>query len=201
MTKKDPVNHPEHYETNGIECIDAIVASQGKDSAKEFCVCNAFKYIWRNKHKKNSVEDIKKAVWYLEKFLQLSDDKEYIRVDFDVDDILREENKGILANALAGNVGGDIAPKKENKPSWADITHKDCVEACLVLEDVLSTPVYYFIPFRDSNDDLIVFINNSGDVLLTAHMRQYNFDFSKMLVGKRVVDRNYIHKCANRKDQ
>lgn len=75
MTKKDPVNHPEHYETNGIECIDAMVASQGKDAVKEFCVCNAFKYIWRNKHKRSSVEDIKKAIWYLEKFLQLSDDR------------------------------------------------------------------------------------------------------------------------------
>lgn len=201
MTKKDAVNHPEHYETNGVECIDAIVASQGKDSAREFCVCNAFKYIWRNKHKKSSVEDIKKAVWYLEKFLQLSDDKEYIRVDFDVDDIFREENKGILANARAGNVGGDIAPKKEHVLSWADVTHKDCVEACLVLEDVLNTSVYYFIPFRDSNDDLIVFVDNDGDPLLRAHMRQYNFDFYKMLVGKGVVDKNYIHKCANRKDQ
>lgn len=201
MAKKDAVNHPEHYETNGIECIDAIVASQGKDSAKEFCVCNAFKYIWRNKHKKSSVEDIKKAVWYLEKFLQLSDDKEYIRVDFDVDDILREENKGILANALAGNVGRDISPKKEHRLSWADVTHEDCVAACLVLEDVLSTPVYYFIPFRDGYDDLIVFINNHGDVLLTAHMRRYNFDFSEMLVKKRVVDEKYIHEFANRKDK
>lgn len=188
MTKKDLVNHPAHYETNGIECIDAIIASQGKDSAKEFCLCNAFKYIWRNKHKASSVEDVKKAVWYLEKFLQLSDNKEFIRVDFDVDDILNEENKGILANALAGNVGGDIAPKKERILSWSDVTHKDCVHACLVLENLMNMPVYYFIPFRDGNDDLIVFVNNSGDIVLKAHMRQYDFDFHKMLVKKCLIE-------------
>ena len=201
MTKKDAVNHPEHYETNGIECIDAMIASQGKDSTREFCLCNAFKYIWRNKHKKSSVEDIKKAVWYLEKFLQLSDDKAYIRVDFDVDDILREENRGILANALAGNVGGDMAPKKEHKPSWADVTHKDCVEACLVLEDIMDVPVYYFIPFRDSNDDLIVFTDNYGDIVLRVHMRKYDFDFSKMLVGEGLVDKKDIQKLTDRKDK
>lgn len=201
MTKKDAVNHPEHYETNGVECIDAIVASQGKDSAKEFCVCNAFKYIWRNKHKKSSVEDIKKAVWYLEKFLQLSDNKDYIHVDFDVDDISSEKHKSILVNAISGNAGGDIAPKKEHKLSWADVTHKDCVEACLLLEDIMDVPVYYFIPFRDSNDDLIVFTNNYGDTVLKVHMRQYDFDFSKMFVGKRLVDKKNIHKLIDRKDQ
>lgn len=174
MTKKDMVNHPEHYETNGIECFDAIVASQGNDAAKDFCICNAFKYIWRNKHKNNSVEDIKKAIWYLEKFVQLSDDKDYIRVD---------------------------APKKEHKSSWADVTHKDCVEACLALEDVLDVPVYYFIPFGDSNDDSIVFTNNYGDPVLKVHMRQYDFDFSKMLVGERLVDKKDIQKLTDRKDK
>ena len=72
----DNINHPEHYETNGIECFDAILASQGEDSAKEFCICNAFKYIWRNKHKNSSTEDIKKAIWYLNKFVELSEGAE-----------------------------------------------------------------------------------------------------------------------------
>ena len=70
MTKKDMVNHPEHYETNGIECFDAIVASQGVDAAKDFCICNAFKYVWRHSHK-NGLEDIKKAIWYLNKYVEI----------------------------------------------------------------------------------------------------------------------------------
>lgn len=66
----DNVNHPSHYETNGIECIDAMKATQGVDAVRDFCICNAFKYIWRHKHK-NGAEDIKKAVWYLTKWLEL----------------------------------------------------------------------------------------------------------------------------------
>lgn len=69
-TAPDNVNHPSHYETNGIECIDAMIAAQGADAVQDFCICNAFKYIWRHKYK-NGAEDIKKAVWYLTKWLEL----------------------------------------------------------------------------------------------------------------------------------
>lgn len=72
----DPVNHPEHYETNGIECIDAMVASQGEESVKSYCVCNAFKYIWRHLHKGKSLEDIEKAIWYLKKYVDLCVDSQ-----------------------------------------------------------------------------------------------------------------------------
>lgn len=69
-TAPDNVNHPSHYETNGIECIDAMEAAQDVSAVQNFCICNAFKYIWRYKHK-NGAEDIKKAVWYLNKWLEL----------------------------------------------------------------------------------------------------------------------------------
>lgn len=69
-TASDNVNHPSHYETSGIECIVAMEAAQGADAVKDFCICNAFKYIWRHK-RKNGAEDIKKAVWYLTKWLEL----------------------------------------------------------------------------------------------------------------------------------
>lgn len=67
----DPVNNPEHYTNGGIKCFDAIVASQGREAAKDFCLCNAFKYIWRCKHKGNSLEDIEKAIWYLNKYVDI----------------------------------------------------------------------------------------------------------------------------------
>ena len=69
----DMVNHPPHYETNGIECIDAIIASQGEEAAAHFCICNAFKYIWRNSHKNDAIEDMKKAIWYLNKAIELKE--------------------------------------------------------------------------------------------------------------------------------
>lgn len=69
---EDAVNHPKHYETGKFECIDVMIEAIGKDEAKGFCLCNAFKYIYRCTKKHDSpVEDVKKAVWYLEKFLEL----------------------------------------------------------------------------------------------------------------------------------
>ncbi len=66
----DPVNHPSHYETGKFESIDVMVETQGIEDVKAFCICNAFKYIYRHK-KKNGVEDIKKAIWYLNKYVEL----------------------------------------------------------------------------------------------------------------------------------
>lgn len=70
----DSVNHPAHYTSGGIECIDAMVAALGKDSVLDFCVCNAMKYIWRHRNK-NGKEDLRKAGWYLNKAIELIGDK------------------------------------------------------------------------------------------------------------------------------
>lgn len=70
QVENDPVNHPSHYTKGGFECIDAMIASQGIEAVKDFCVCNAFKYVFRHREK-NHVEDIKKAKWYLNKYLEL----------------------------------------------------------------------------------------------------------------------------------
>lgn len=66
----DNVNHPKHYETGKFECIDVMVETQGVEAVKSFCLCNAFKYIYRTS-RKNGLEDIKKAIWYLEKYVEL----------------------------------------------------------------------------------------------------------------------------------
>ncbi len=77
MEKDDPGQHdfdvvsrPAHYTNTSIECIDAMVETQGVDAVKDFCVCNAFKYLWRH-NSKNGDEDIKKASWYLNKAVEL----------------------------------------------------------------------------------------------------------------------------------
>lgn len=66
----DNVNHPAHYENYSIECIDSMVETQGRDAVIAFCICNAFKYLWRHRAK-NGFEDIKKANWYLNKAVEL----------------------------------------------------------------------------------------------------------------------------------
>lgn len=70
MDKRDNVNHPEHYRSGGYECITVMEEVFGKGSVEDFCLLNAFKYIWRADNK-NGAEDIQKAVWYLEKYLEL----------------------------------------------------------------------------------------------------------------------------------
>ena len=68
----DPVNHPSHYETGGMECIDAMVETQGVVAVMDFCICNAFKYLWRH-GRKNGIEDVQKAIWYLNKYIKLAE--------------------------------------------------------------------------------------------------------------------------------
>lgn len=69
------VNHPSHYETGQFECIDVMLEVMGVEYVKGFCVCNAFKYLYRHRNK-NGLEDIKKAIWYLNKFVELSKGEE-----------------------------------------------------------------------------------------------------------------------------
>ena len=66
----DVVLRPKHYASTSIECIDAMRETQGDEAVKAFCVCNAFKYLWRH-NRKNGDEDIKKASWYLNKAVEL----------------------------------------------------------------------------------------------------------------------------------
>lgn len=68
----DVVNHPSHYETGKFECIDVMLETQGVEAVKDFCLCNAFKYLYRCK-RKNGLEDIKKAIWYLNKLVELEE--------------------------------------------------------------------------------------------------------------------------------
>ena len=67
----DVVNHPSHYETGNFECIDVMLETQGKEAVMNFCICNAFKYLYRCNFK-NGLEDIKKAQWYLNKYIELN---------------------------------------------------------------------------------------------------------------------------------
>ena len=60
----DSVNHPQHYQGDGIECIDAIAAALGEVGFVAFCRGNVIKYVWRVGAKGNAAEDLRKAAWY-----------------------------------------------------------------------------------------------------------------------------------------
>ena len=58
----DPVNHPTHYtdHPSGVECITIT-------EHMSFCLGNATKYIWRADLKGNSIQDLEKAIWYVQR--------------------------------------------------------------------------------------------------------------------------------------
>jgi hypothetical protein len=61
----DPVDHPSHYTSHpsGIECIQIT-------EHMSFNLGNAVKYIWRADLKGAALEDLKKAVWYVEREIE-----------------------------------------------------------------------------------------------------------------------------------
>ena len=62
---KDPINHPTHYaDSCSLECIEVMSLLFPPEGFVSYCLANAFKYMWRYRHK-NGVEDLKKAEWYL----------------------------------------------------------------------------------------------------------------------------------------
>lgn len=67
----EAVDHPSHYAGNGIECIEAIEAMQpiGIPGA-DFCRGNTVKYLWRLGRKDESLQDARKAQWYLSRLIQ-----------------------------------------------------------------------------------------------------------------------------------
>jgi len=62
----EKVNHPAHYNTGKVEVIDAI-----EDWQLGFNDGNAIKYIARHQYKGNDIQDIEKAIWYLERHLAI----------------------------------------------------------------------------------------------------------------------------------
>ena len=60
MKNENLINHPQHYQGNGIEVIDII------DSFNlNFNLGNSIKYILRADKKGNKKQDLEKALWYI----------------------------------------------------------------------------------------------------------------------------------------
>lgn len=61
----DPVNHPKHYTSHpsGVECIQIT---------EHYCnnLGNVIKYVWRAEEKGAPLQDLKKALWYLNREIE-----------------------------------------------------------------------------------------------------------------------------------
>ena len=76
----DNIN-PSHYKSQcSLECIEAMQMAFGSDVVYYFCICNAWKYMWRYQNK-NGLEDLNKADWYLNMAEKVDSDKtEHINI-------------------------------------------------------------------------------------------------------------------------
>jgi hypothetical protein len=78
----DMVNHPPHYASSKIECIDAMEAMTSQNRKYGTFLTGhqmylwqvIFKYIWRFPFKEKPVEDLKKAKFYLERLINRLED-------------------------------------------------------------------------------------------------------------------------------
>lgn len=67
----DVINHPDHYTQGKVECLDAIeAATTGLEGIEAVLTGQIMKYIWRWK-RKNGVEDLQKAQFYLNKLIAI----------------------------------------------------------------------------------------------------------------------------------
>lgn len=143
LEPEESVNHPAHYggAENPYEAIKVIEA-WGLD----FSLGNAVKYISRagKKAKDKTVEDLKKAAWYLKRAIERLDGKPEApkvvevawssEIKSDLDKARREgalaamdDAMGIVAAAQA-NIDADLSRASEQRPT----TYIDAIEAKLI---------------------------------------------------------------------
>ena len=72
--RQDIINSPGHHADSTIECIDAMEAMMTPEQFIGYLRGNVFKYQWRYE-KKNGIEDLKKAQWYLDKLVSKVNEK------------------------------------------------------------------------------------------------------------------------------
>lgn len=70
------VNHPAHYGggDNPYEAIKIIEAH-----SLDFCLGNVIKYVLRAGKKNDGIEDLEKALWYLNREIKLQQKKEDVK--------------------------------------------------------------------------------------------------------------------------
>ena len=70
--------NPDHYKSEtSLECIEAMELIFGEEAVLHFCICNAWKYIWRWRNK-NGYEDLFKARWYIDRAESMAEPNEGI---------------------------------------------------------------------------------------------------------------------------
>ena len=110
----DKVNQPGHYTQQPVECIEFT-------QHLNFCMGNAFKYVWRYADK-NGVEDLKKAQWYLQRQLAIWPD--FVDVEeavwWELDSGLSACEFGMHQYSVLYLIWVSVAGKASSRPALED---------------------------------------------------------------------------------
>ena len=67
----DQINNPSHYNTGGMECIEAQTAALTYEEMQGYLKATALKYLWRMGKKGPALTDAKKAQWFTDRLVVL----------------------------------------------------------------------------------------------------------------------------------
>ena len=98
------VKGPDYYQRGSIQVWDFI-----RDQELNFHLGNAIKYICRAGHKESKVEDLKKAIHYLENELQHIKQPRVLPLDIDIKD----------APGPSDRIPPSLQPPWWNEPAWS----------------------------------------------------------------------------------
>lgn len=100
----NPVDHPSHYRSGGMEAIDVIEAFK---LDRDFCLGNCAKYLLRLGRKDDELQDAKKCRWYLDRYIKRL-----------------EEQEAEHLNSIAGTFGRDYVTNLCKVEGIETITYK-----------------------------------------------------------------------------
>ena len=113
----DPVNRPQHYADGKYEVIDFI---ESTGNQRSFYLGNAIKYISRagKKDPSKKKEDLKKAIWYLERYLKWQR-REPVATNITTEQFLEDKGlngtiRGLALETLIENSNASMAIKLLN---------------------------------------------------------------------------------------
>ena len=89
---KENINHPKHYTTSKIECIEAMESQMSREQFTGYLKGCVIKYIWRYEKKNNRIEDLEKANWYLDRLIKFESGDDYKDEKVRILDLKQEED-------------------------------------------------------------------------------------------------------------
>lgn len=94
----EEINHPERYNGDSVyECIKVLKAWMPEEQYRGFLRGNFIKYVCRLGKKDDSVQELKKASWYLERLIESYESTDSCRQNSDI-----SSDIGLLENILKG---------------------------------------------------------------------------------------------------